>query len=273
MILQHELVLAREALLKQTAAYFTSRPGVLGIVVAGSLPAGTADAYSDIDLRIVATPEEQLRLVAGRLEAPSHWGDLLFNEWLEGTTHCVSHFRPFLKIDVFYINVQDFQPSPWLKLPAQIILDRTGVIRDVIERSRQLGFPLPTDREVSRILSKALASAHEVVRRAKRGELFFAHTLLNELRSYMVRIDGWIHGFQPDVPADLKWDRRLSQELQRAFENSYVGLDASAIEAAVVALSDMLGKQIPELHKAFALERSLALDVDAIELVKARQIA
>ena len=70
MITHEELVLARDALLERTVSFFAEQPEVIGIFLGGSLPAGSADAYSDIDLRIIATPEGQARLVAGRLEWP-----------------------------------------------------------------------------------------------------------------------------------------------------------------------------------------------------------
>ena len=173
MISLQEIVLARDELLKRTVAYFAERPEVVGEFVAGSLAAGSTDAYSDIDLLVIATPEEQTRLVGERLEAPSHWGELLFKEWVDGAFHYVSHFRPFLKIDVFCLSTSMRQPSPWLKFPAKILLDRTGAVRDVIEQSVQLRFRPPADPEVSRVLSRALAAAHEVVRRLRRGEIVF----------------------------------------------------------------------------------------------------
>ena len=136
MLSHEELTTARKTLLQRTVAFLAERSKVLGILLGGSLPAGSADAYSDIDLKIIATPDEQACLVEQRLESPSHWGDLLFNEWLEGAQHCVSHFRPFLKIDVFYLTAATFQPSPWLRLPTEVFLDRTGLVSEVLNRSR-----------------------------------------------------------------------------------------------------------------------------------------
>jgi hypothetical protein len=112
-------------------------------VLAGSIPAGSADAYSDIDLRIIAMPDAQARLLAGRLEWPAHWGDLLFNEWLDGTHHCISHFRPFLKVDVFYWTPDIFKPSPWFKLPAKVFLDRIWLVQAVLDKSQSLTFAPP----------------------------------------------------------------------------------------------------------------------------------
>ncbi len=273
MITHEELVLAREALLERTVSFFAEQPDVIGIFLGGSLPAGSADAYSDIDLRVIATPEGQARLVAGRLEWPTHWGDLLFNEWLNGTQHCVSHFRPFLKIDVMYWTPNIFRPSPWFRMPARVFLDRDGSVRSVLAQSQSLTFSPPPGAEVSRILSKALAGSHEVVRRARRGELCFAQSLLDELRANMTRLDAWIHGIEPLAPQDLKLAARLSPALANAFARSYVGLNASDIDDAVVALSNALAQQIPELHRKFELNRPLATDLFAIDLVTKRQVA
>ena len=143
MITQTEIVDSREKLLERAVSFFTARTDVTGVFLAGSLPAGSADAYSDIDLRIIAMPEEQARLLAGRLEWPSQWGDLLFNEWIDGTQHCVSHFRPFLKIDVFYWTPDTFRPSPWFRMPAKIFLDGDGLVRRVLAQSQTLMFVPP----------------------------------------------------------------------------------------------------------------------------------
>jgi predicted nucleotidyltransferase len=267
MITNTELVQAREKLLKRAVSFFSAQPDVSGIFLSGSLPAGSADAYSDIDLRIIADPDGQARLVAGRLEWPARWGDLLFNEWLDGTQHCVSHFRPFLKIDVFYWTPSIFRPSPWFRMPAKVFLDRGGVVRNVFAESESLTFSRPSADEVSRVLSKALAGAHEVVRRTRRGELFFAQSLLDELRSNMTQLDAWIQGFEPSAPQALKLATRLSPALANALERSYVGLNAAKIDDAVVGLSGALAAQIPELHRKFELNRPLTTDLYAVELV------
>lgn len=273
MITHTELIEARETLLDRTISFFTQQPDVVGIFLAGSLPAGSADAYSDIDLRIIATPEGQVRLVKGRLDWPAHWGDLLFNEWLNGTQHCVPHFRPFLKIDVFYWTPAIFKPSPWFGKPAQVFLDRDGLVQSVLAQSQALTFSPPSADEVSRILSKALAGTHEVVRRARRGELHFAQSLLDELWSHMAQLDGWIQTLEPSAPHDLKWAARLSPALVTAFERSYVGLNATELDEAAVGLGRALAQQISELHQKFELNRLLTTDLFAVELVTRRQVA
>jgi predicted nucleotidyltransferase len=273
MITHTEILQAREQLLDRTVSFFAGQPDVVGIFLAGSLPGGSADAYSDIDLRIIANPEGQVRLLKGRLDWPTQWGELLFNEWVDGTRHCVSHFHPFLKIDVFYWTPAIFRPSPWFGMPSKVFLDREGLVQTVLAQSQALAFGTPSPNEVSRILSKALAGAHEVVRRVRRGELYFAQSLLDELRSNMGRLDGWIQGLEPSVPHDLKLDARLNPVLANAFARSYVGLNGADLDDAVVTLSNVLAQQIPELHRKFGLNRQLASDLSAVELVAGRQVA
>lgn len=273
MITHREITQARVALLARAVSFFEGQSDVIGIWLAGSLPAGSADAYSDIDLRIIATPEEQARLVAGRLDWPANWGDLLFNEWLEGTQHCVSHFKPFLKIDVFYWTPETFTPSPWFKLPAHVFVDRTGLVQRVLDASRSLTHVRPPDGEVSRVISKALAGAHEVVRRARRGEVHYAHTLLDELRAHMTRLDMWLQGLEPSMPQDLKMARRVRAALLDGFSQSYVGLDPAQIDRAVVTLSGVLAGQIVELHERFDMGRSREIDLEAVALVTDGQVA
>jgi hypothetical protein len=272
MISRDEIVRARDAALQAAVRYLSARSEVVGVFVAGSLPAGTADAYSDIDLRVITTPEGHSTLLAARLVSPSHWGDLLFSEWMDGTQHCISHFRPFFKIDVFYWSTDAFRPSPWLKFPATILLDRTGIVSQVLSESAELQFDTVPDTEVSRLLSKALAGAHEVVRRIRRGELIFAQSLLEELRTHMIRLDACMQAVAPGRPSDLKLEPRIRAPLLSALRQSYASLDADALETAVVALSEVLIGQISELHDTFALARSLENDLHAAELVRSRQI-
>ena len=224
-----ELTEARERLLKKAVNYFAHDPAVLGIFLGGSMAAGTADAYSDIDLRVVISPDEHQRFVRNRLEMPREWGDFLFNEWLEGAEHCVSHFRPFGKIDVFYISLAEFLPSPWYSLPTEVLYDPRGLVKDTITKSKGLAFTIP-EEEIDRSVSKGLASAHEAYRRLRRGELFFAQSLLGSLRDYMIQADDWIYRRPPQAVRFSGLEKRANPLLIEAFKSSYVGLDAASIE-------------------------------------------
>lgn len=260
------LTAARERLLKTAVDYFTRDPAVAGIFLGGSLAAGTADAYSDIDLRVVVNPDEHQRFVRNRLNIPKAWGDFPFNEWLEGAQHCVSHFRPFGKIDVFYISLAGFQPSPWYGLPTEVLYDPRGLVNDIITKSKKLAFTIP-EEEIDRSVSKGLASVHEAYRRLRRGELFFAQSLLDSLRHYMIQSDDWIHQRPPQAVTFSGLEKRASRTLIEAFSDSYVGLNAGSIEQALQKLASVYREQIIALHERFSLKRSLKNDLYAIDIL------
>ena len=259
------LVRARQSLLDEAVVYLSKDSAVLGIFLGGSLAAGTADAFSDIDLRVVVTPEEYERFVANRLEIPKRWTGFLFNEWMPGSQHCVSHFRPFGKIDVFYHNRATLRPSPWYALPTTILYDPQGVLRDLIALSQPLKFETDLDR-IDWLLSKSLAAAHETYRRAQRGELMYAQNLLDEFRLYMVQMDDWANRRTP-VGFPLKQEQRLTPTLRQAFKASYVPLEPGAITAAMLSLLPHFREQIMVLHRTYDLGRPLENDLIAVDLL------
>src|SRR5262249_51874949 len=109
---EEDLIGARDRLLMFAHERFAANADVVGVFLAGSLGAAAGDAYSDIDLRVVVKPEKYGWFVEHRREIPARWPDFLFNEWRPGTIHCVSNFRSFVKIDIFYFSQDGLQPSP-----------------------------------------------------------------------------------------------------------------------------------------------------------------
>lgn len=263
---EEALTRERKRLLSNVVDYFVRAPAVVGLFLGGSIPAGNADAYSDIDLRVVVTPDEHARFVANRLEMPKQWGDFLFNEWLEGTTHCVTHFRPFGKIDVFYLSLASFRPSPWYSLPTDVLYDPKGVVADIVSRSRNLPFDVSAE-EIDRSVSKGLASAHEAYRRIRRGELFFAQSLLDSVRHYMVQADDWLNHRPPQVVTFSRLEMRASAPIVEAFRESYPDLENRGIEMALMKLLRTYRQQIIALYDRFPSQRSIENDLYAVDLI------
>ena len=260
------LIEERDRLLANAVEFFVRDSAVVGVFLGGSIPAGKADAYSDIDLRVVITPEEHARFVEDRLEMPKKWGDLLFNEWLEGAEHCVSHFKPFGKVDVFYLSLANFHPSPWYAFPQEILHDPIGVIVDIVERSRKHRFEISED-EIDRSLSKGLAAAHEVYRRIQKDELVYAQSLLNGVRGNVIQAEDWIEKRAPRTGVFPKFEKYASQPMIHVIRESYVGLDEDEIGRALKTILRAYRKQIIELHQQFSLNRSLEKDLYAVDLI------
>lgn len=262
----NNLETARSVLLAVASDWFKRDPHVLGIFLGGSIAAESADAYSDIDLRIVVAPERHSHFVENRQEIPKQWPGFLFNEWVRGTQHCVSHFQPFVKIDLFYYDAANLSPSPWYRLPIKILHDPTGIVTDLVQRSEGLTFTV-TEEDVDFSISKGLAAAHETYRRAQRGELFYAQTLLDELRHHMMQADDWLHDRTPETTVMAKFDKRASGKILTDLARSYCPCESDAILAALRSLVRCYRNQVLALHDKFQLSRPLKNDMAALDKV------
>lgn len=258
-----EIESARAALLRTALDHFSAVPGVEGVFVAGSLAAGSADAFSDIDLRVVSAQDEHAQLVSRRQKTPAQWPGFLFNEWVPNAEHCVSHFAPFNKIDIFYYSLEALSPSPWYRLPIEIAHDPRGIVAALVERSRDLAFMIdPLDVDYS--ISKGLAAAHEACRRFSRGEVLYAQTLLDELRQQMMQSDDWLNDRTPELAVWEKYEQRGSPDLLTLLRSSYGECESSAGLHRLSMLVGFYGTQVRALHKKFPLKRLLENDLEAL---------
>jgi hypothetical protein len=265
-ITKDDLEKARNDLLATALGCFKADPDVLGIFLSGSMAAGSADAYSDIDLRIIVKPKRHSHFVQQRRQIPKQWPGFLFNEWIPNAQHCVSHFQPFGKIDIFYYDAAALNPSPWYQLPTEILYDPKGIVADLVKRSQGLPFTVGED-DVDFSISKGLAAAHETYRRAMRGELFYAQTLLDELRHHIMQADDWLHDRTPETAVMAKFDRRASGDVLTVLRSSYCPCGADAILAALRSLVQMYRNQVLALHKKFQLSRPVENDIAALEVI------
>ncbi len=265
-ITNDDLERARDHLLATAVAWFKRDVSVLGIFLGGSIPAERADAFSDIDLRIVVESEQHSQFLEKRREIPAQWPGFLFNEWLPSARHCVSHFRPFCKIDIFYYDAAMLMPSPWYRLPIRILHDPSGIIAGVVEQSAGLKFVVEAD-ELDFSISKGLAAAHETYRRAKRGELFYAQTLLDELRYHIMEADDWLHDRSPETTVLAKFEKRASGMVLASLATSYCQCDGEAILASLSSLVSVYRNQVVALHEKFRLSRPLTNDLAALDVV------
>ncbi|TCU10032.1 hypothetical protein EV132_12223 [Rhizobium sullae] len=238
---------------------------MLAIFISGSVAAGSSDAYSDVDLRVVVRHERYSWFVEHRRDFPQQWPGFLFNEWMPRTRHCVSHFLPFNKLDIFYLDATELTPSAWYRLPTIILHDPEKIVADVVDRSKGLTFVLTVD-EIDFSISKGLAAAHETYRRAKRGELFYSQTLLDELRQHMMQADDWLHDRTPGTSVLAKFDRRSSLDVREVLVGSYCPCDAEMILGALNRLLAVYRGQIVHLHHRFKLRRPIEHDLTALDI-------
>ena len=79
------------------------------------------------------------------------------------------------------------RPSVWLQ-GIKILLDETGKLQELLKQSNQMVYQ-PSKEEVERWRGKVFSYIHEVYRRVMRNELYYALTMINHLRLFVV--NGW----------------------------------------------------------------------------------
>ena len=131
MISTKKLNLARDRLYQNIVDYFVGRKGLAALYLQGSVAENSADEFSDLDFRVVVEPEAYQKYIAERFDAPKLWGDWIYNEWAGSSWVCVSHFKPFNKVDVLYFHPEQIRPSAWFQLPTKVIYDSNNLIERI----------------------------------------------------------------------------------------------------------------------------------------------
>jgi predicted nucleotidyltransferase len=260
-----ELNIARQCLFDRVVEYFLAREGVEALYLQGSIAAGSADEFSDLDFRVVIQPEVYEQYISERFSAPKHWGDWLYNEWAGRSWVCVSHFKPFNKVDVLYFKPKELQPSPWFLLPTQVIYDSQGMVEKIIKASQGLKF-IPEIGEVERLLSKGLAYAEEVYRRVMRNELFYAQSLLDGFRGILMQLDDYFRNSPSLAEASAShFEQRGSKTLVKELELSYTVLEQQSILYALGVLLNAYQHQVIQLYEILPLQRDRETDLSWID--------
>lgn len=265
------IIQERGRILERMCDYFVHKADTMALFVRGSIAEGTADPWSDIDFAVVVRDASFERFCTERHSAPQQWGDLLFNSGAMGPNMCVSHFAPFIKVDVFYYCAADLSPSPWHARGLRILHDPHGVVRELCERSRRMSFRAEPET-VNRNINQALASAHEVLRRVERGELAYAQSILDSLRRNLALADDFLHD-RPTMGLSHFEARCTDPRLLAALGAAYPrGHEPAAILQAVQALVPMLREQIAAMAAKFSLDRCGEHDEATLTIVSEWQL-
>lgn len=262
-------ITAREKLLENMVRYFKQQSGVMAIFVSGSVAEGTADCYSDIDFRVVVEKEALDFFIANKFAAPLMWGELMFNEYNldRGRNVCVSHFKPFNKVDVFYYAKHDLIPSPWHNKGIKIIHDPFGIVRQMRDDSSGMQVAY-TQEQAEALINKALACAHEVFRRANRGEIVYAMELLGEFRSKIIEADDMLHHRLPE--GFSHFEKRGGPELVSVIHASYCSGDKQKILQSLNALILLFKGLLVRLEQNYELSRDLPADMQSLDFLAKR---
>ena len=261
----------QSSVLANAVASLSAIDGVDAIYLSGSLAEKVEDQYSDIDLRIVVTEGAYESVLAMREHLPTTWGPFLFHETVNSNL-TVSYYESLTKADVFYFTSSTVVPSPWFNLGTQVLLDRSGSLREAISGSQAHAF-VAAPGEITTHLQKCLAGLIEGAKRVQRNERIYASRLCTEAIHHLLIVDDLLRGRAPLgsskrerlVPGSLTQVARASVEIPAMSDSdSYFSRLAEPLKT-LVSQSEKDGHCSPR-----TTERLLAAIDQLIILVGAR---
>lgn len=184
---------------------------VLALFYGGSIANENTDQFSDIDLRVVVRSEKIKEYIANKNNRPSEWGNVLYIEDVNPySIYTVIHYDSFIKVDIFYYQLEDIQPSVWLK-NIKIRKDNNEMLAEILNNSMELSYELSVD-EFELWRSKFFAHLHEAYKRAMREEYYYALNCIDKLRLSMASAWYMNAGFQPNAFGDwAKYEGKKSE--------------------------------------------------------------
>ncbi len=201
----------RKELLSSIESDLLYDENVLALFYGGSIGNENMDLYSDIDLRVVVKPEKIKEYISNKKIRPHNWGNVLFFEDTNPLSiYTVVHYDCFVKVDTYYYEPDDIQPSNWLK-HIKVIKDTNELMAGIKNKSRALTYE-PTLEEFQFWRGKFFAFLHEAYRRAMREEYFYALNCIDKLRLSMAMAWYMDKGIQPNAFGDwAKYEGERSQ--------------------------------------------------------------
>lgn len=198
-----ELPRHRENIMQSIEKDLIHDQNVLSVFYGGSVGENNTDLFSDIDVRIVVKDGAFEEYRHNKRERAKKWGDVLFFEDNLRAAHTVAHYTNFLKVDAFYYSTKQLWPTVWLQ-NIKIVHDTDGLMLELSERSRDLTYQ-PGIEDIESWRNKFFAYVHEIYRRVRRGEVYYALRCLDNLRLSMITAWHMEAGVQPNTFGD--WAR------------------------------------------------------------------
>ncbi|GAA0466016.1 aminoglycoside 6-adenylyltransferase [Alkalibacillus silvisoli] len=220
---------------------------VLGVFYGGSIGNENTDLYSDLDLRIVVSPEHFFEFVSNKKNRPKNWGNVLFYEDPgPNLPFTVAHFDCFVKVDIFYFEPEQLKPSVWLQ-NIHIAYDPNGILAEVLDESLKIVYK-PSIEEVEDWRNKFLAHFHESYRRVMRGEYYYALNCIDSMRHMVV--SGWYmkQGIQPNTIGDWSKYEGERSELDSWQQSLLEGWECGRSKKEMMTVRRSLVEEFKNVH-------------------------
>lgn len=256
----------RNNMVSNIAHALKERHEVQGIFLGGSLAKGNEVLFSDIDLRIVVSEDQYAHFVRAKKQIASLFGDVLFFEDMNSKApFTIAHYSNFIKIDLFIYTFETLRPSIWLQA-MKILYDETGKLHELWNQSNLMVYRVSKE-EVERWRGKTFSYIHEVYRRVCRNEIYYALTMINNLRLFIV--NGW--NMEADRHSNDAWDWSKIEGERSPLESWQINLlESWSCGRESEEIMKILQGMIPEirrLHLVLCEKIGLESDQDRLDRI------
>ncbi|HEX6475066.1 MAG TPA: aminoglycoside 6-adenylyltransferase, partial [Candidatus Limnocylindria bacterium] len=183
-----------EQLLERMTTVAADDPRIVGLVLYGSRAAGTADAYSDMDVGVISTDAAVEEVIRDRAALIGRVGEPLFLEDFgePANAHVILADGVAFEFIVRAIGkVVDDGPH-------RIVLDKNGHLAVALARKAEPDVVASSDEEVRKLIHYFWHEVEHVVTALGRQQLTWAHGGLEEMRGICLRLGRINAGAEPE---------------------------------------------------------------------------
>lgn len=175
--------------LRRAMHHFDRDERVESLVLSGSLAAGTADCWSDVDLYLIPKDEAFADVFAERAATAATFGRLVAQFTVEGvgggSSDQIVLYEGPVKLDLMYYRRREVEPHrKWVD--ALVVKDVARLMHDVQARSRALAPASLLDEQLLRLDQQFWIWCWYALGKISRGEGWAALDALHEMRSAAV---------------------------------------------------------------------------------------
>jgi predicted nucleotidyltransferase len=240
-----DLLAAHSALLRRAVDRFRDDRRVVGLVLGGSLAHGVPDFYSDVDLYIVTRDEAFDAVFEERVVVAPALGSPLLSFTVDpisgGSRDYIVTYPGPIKIDLMYHRESELAPAP--KWNGGVILkDASGLVGDVLARSRDFPPPTPSSEELLGLEQRFWTLCWYVFGKIMRGELWEALAGIHTIRSdVLLPMLDWTAGRPREGYRRLetKLDAGMTERLRDTLSLLEAGALYDALQAEISLYHDL----------------------------------
>ena len=230
---------------------------VVAATLYGSYAKGTADAYSDLDLGLIITDEAYEDFVAGREAFLRLLGEPLFLEDFDLPHMVFCIFPDGTEVELFL--GRESQCAHNQGEPYEVLLDKKNILAGAVFPRHQ-----PAQAQQSETLRGLVYwfwhdLSHFIAAMA-RGQLWWAHGQLEELRRYCVNLARLQHDFSMEVDGYDKVEQALPVEQLSSLQATCCPLEPRAMLQAALVIVHCYQEVAPPLARTHGIPYPVALD-------------